>query len=247
MGFFDIKTNSVRLTPCSESCVCKELLGHMNECEVQFAGFSKDHNKGVMYNKKFYMERLAESWNGNIHDYGVTIKRDQVVKTGMILEKLLHINHPNIMPILSYCDCTVVAEYIPGVLLNAKKETWLLGPRAGEKDYADTCSIENMLRVFLQVGDGLAYLHQHQICHTDPIDHNIIVTNDGTAKLIDLICAMPLNEDLLTLDRYIFLNRLVVPMSNRLGLHLTEDIKRKATFHGTFDLRSLLYDLNNMF
>lgn len=246
MGYYDQYSQKISIYPCSDECICNELIGHENECELQFAGFSKCHNKGIHFKNKFYTERLAESWDGNVHDYHITIRREEVVKKGDLLKKLTQIRHSNLMSVISFCNCTISMEYLPGLLLNSKKEAWLIGTRVGEKDYADNCNYDEMLNVFIQVGDALQFLHNNGICHTDPIDHNIIVLADGTAKLIDLIGVMEKQEEFLKLDKYVFLNCLILPMLKRMNRCLTKEMNKKVLCKGDYDLSELLYDIKKL-
>lgn len=246
MGYFNVGKQRIDIELCSHTCVCRTMVGHEDECEIQFAGFSKGHNKGVHWKQYFFMEKMAESWDGNVHDYQVTINRAEIVKNNIVLSKLAKLKHPNLMRVIDYCNCSVCVEYLPGLLLNSHKEKWLLGSRAGEKDYGEICSYDELKKVFLQVGDALQYLHENKICHTDPIDHNVLIMANGNAKLIDLLGSMPLEPRLLRLDNYVFLNRLVLPMLERIGEEIPRYIKDRVKLNGNYELKELLYDISKM-
>jgi hypothetical protein len=74
-----------------------------------------------------------------------------------------------------------VMEYIEGVPLLAYCE---------QKD----AGIDNRLHLFLTVCDAVEYAHQHLIVHRDLKPGNILVTPDGTAKLLDFGLARALDS-----------------------------------------------------
>jgi tetratricopeptide (TPR) repeat protein len=90
---------------------------------------------------------------------------------------LAHLEHPNIARLLDGGATDrgtpyIVLEYIAGVEIAAWCEQQQL-------------SIEQRLRVFLQVCDAVQYAHQHLVVHRDLKPANILVTADGVPKLLD--------------------------------------------------------------
>jgi serine/threonine protein kinase len=47
---------------------------------------------------------------------------------------------------------------------------------------------------------ALEYLHANGVCHSDVNSHNVLVTQDGTPKLIDIICCLPKQKPLVERD-----------------------------------------------
>jgi non-specific serine/threonine protein kinase/serine/threonine-protein kinase len=100
---------------------------------------------------------------------------------------LASLNHPNIARLL---DGGVSAdgepffamEYIEGVRID---------------DYCETknLSIDERLKLFLAVCRGIAYAHQNLIVHRDIKPSNILVTRDGTPKLLDFGIAKLLDAE----------------------------------------------------
>ena len=73
----------------------------------------------------------------------------------------------------------LVMEYIPGVPLDAYCD-------------ARSLSVHERLRLFLKILRAVAYSHQHRIVHRDLKPRNILITADGTPKLLDFGIAKPL-------------------------------------------------------
>ncbi|MCM3039006.1 hypothetical protein M3201_04745 [Paenibacillus motobuensis] len=213
---------------CASDCVLKNINDQPDE--ICFAGFSKRHNKGLRFKDVLYLERLAQSWDAEVHDFGITVNRDNVVKRGEILKGIQQLNDPNLLKIIDICSCTVVVEYIDGNLLNAKKEKWLLGPLSYTTDYIDLCDKKELVSVFRKIGNLILKLHKNGICHTDPTDHNVMVSSfSGEPILIDIIGAMPFEEEFQKLDNIVFLNHLVIPSAHRKGIQLPETILKQKS------------------
>lgn len=98
---------------------------------------------------------------------------------------LANLQHPNIAQLLDGGSSEeglpfFVMEYVAGQPLN---------------DYADanSLSITERLELFRTVCAGISYAHQHLVIHRDIKPSNILVTADGTAKLLDFGIAKLLN------------------------------------------------------
>jgi Tol biopolymer transport system component/tRNA A-37 threonylcarbamoyl transferase component Bud32 len=89
---------------------------------------------------------------------------------------LSKLNHPNVAAIYDFDtheDTTfLVMEYIPGVPLNEK----LLAGALPEKE---------VLRLGMQIADGLAAAQEHGVVHCDLKPGNLRLTNDGVLKILD--------------------------------------------------------------
>ena len=87
---------------------------------------------------------------------------------------LKHITHNNILNVFEAVECgektVVIEEYINGITL---------------AELTDTMSPIGVRRVILQLCDGLSALHSIGIIHRDITLNNIMLTNDGTVKIID--------------------------------------------------------------
>lgn len=100
------------------------------------------------------------------------------------------LSHPNIVNIydvgrdddLHY----IVMEYVPGKTL----KDWI-------KDNV-SLSIEDSVRIAVQVGMALEHAHQNEIVHCDIKPHNILMTLDGRAKVADFGLARAVSSTTIT-------------------------------------------------
>ena len=108
--------------------------------------------------------------SGTITDEGA---RKRFHKEARALSKL---NHPNIATIFDFDTQEgidfLVMEYIPGVRLN-------------EKLAAGPLPENEVLRLGIQLSDGLAAAHEHGVVHRDLKPGNLRLTSDGRLKILD--------------------------------------------------------------
>jgi tetratricopeptide (TPR) repeat protein/tRNA A-37 threonylcarbamoyl transferase component Bud32 len=94
-------------------------------------------------------------------------------KEALILSQL---NHPNVATIYDFDTQQgvdfLVMEYIPGITLN-------------EKVAAGALPEQEVLRLGVQLAEGLAAAHEHGIVHRDLKPGNLRVTSDGRLKILD--------------------------------------------------------------
>jgi serine/threonine-protein kinase len=99
------------------------------------------------------------------------------VKIGNIL------THPNIQKLYELAETDsapyLVLEYIPGnTLRDELQRAWREKPKPGRAE-------EMAVALGRQIGNALAYTHAHGVFHRDLKPENVIVTPDGTAKVMD--------------------------------------------------------------
>ena len=95
-----------------------------------------------------------------------------------------HKNISDIIEVFEYEDITIVIEeYISGETLSE-----ILVKSAVQSE----CDTKNIIG---QVCDGLTFLHNHNIIHRDINPNNIMITKDGTVKIIDFDIARSVKKN----------------------------------------------------
>jgi serine/threonine-protein kinase len=137
---------------------------------------------------------LAERADGEVEQRAAV----KLVRPGLATEQLLarfraerqilaRLEHPNI------------ARFLDGGITDADRPYFVLEYVDGEPldVYADThsLSVDERLRLFLQVCDAVSHAHTRLIIHRDLKPSNILVTHDGQVKLLDFGIAKVVRED----------------------------------------------------
>ncbi|GHH76172.1 hypothetical protein GCM10017772_34110 [Promicromonospora soli] len=98
-------------------------------------------------------------------------------------EVLARINHPHVVAVHDVVDddgeVWVVMEYVAGRPLSESGRV----------------SVEEAARYGAQLAGGLEAVHTHRVLHRDVKPANVLVTNDGFAKLADFGISRPLHND----------------------------------------------------
>lgn len=249
---FIVEDNKVIFHFCSDNhCILKKYDDRRDEITLEFAGASKSCTRGIKVDDSFIVQNEAESWDGNHHDFGITIDRRNVVKNHTVLKIVRSIQNDNLLMIRDYCQCCVELEYVDGYILNTRKGSWILGEHAYEEDYLDVCSPRQFIGLTQKILNTLKLLHQHGICHTDVMDHNIMVRKkDDVPILIDLIGMMPYSKELEELDNRVFLEHVVIDGLARLGIKVPNNIELLKKSNGDYCLDVLegyLSDLEDLY
>ena len=100
-----------------------------------------------------------------------------------ILKALCQIKHPNLMEVydLRFQDgvCISLCEFINGTTLAFQVES------------GNLYDVKSARKILCQICEGLAELHSRGIVHRDIKPENIMITGDGTVKIIDYsICRL---------------------------------------------------------
>jgi len=147
------------------------------------------------------MSREANDWSDK-HPYGVAINRQEVIKSGKVLDLLIANPHPNVMRIYRYDDDWVWVEHIRGCVLD-NRDRWCPQVDKEKKAYIEFGSYSKDI-ILKQIGCGLRHLHEIGVAHTDLVGFNIMVTEGKVVKIIDLIGAMPITYELRELDQNLY-------------------------------------------
>ena len=155
---------------------------------------------GTVLNERYRID--AEIGRGGMgavyraHDS--TLDRDVAIKllTGLGLgtdgrERLLHeaqsiakLSHPNIVPVFDAGEAEeapfIVMEMIEGESLHDRPPT----------------DLEDIIEVSCQICDALDHAHSHKVIHRDLKPENVLITPEGTAKLMDFGLARPVSSRL---------------------------------------------------
>jgi len=153
----------------SQDTVVGQTLGHYRIVEKIGAG-----GMGEVYRARD--EHLARDVAIKVLPPGTLIDesaRKRFHKEALILSQL---NHPNVATIHDFDTQQgvdfLVMEYIPGITLS-------------EKVAAGSLPEKEVLRLGVQLAEGLAAAHEHKVVHRDLKPGNLRVTSDGRLKILD--------------------------------------------------------------
>ena len=108
---------------------------------------------------------------------------DEAFKKGSEGEIALTLRHPNVIRTFDYGhkghEYYIVMEFIDGP--NLKQLIDQHSPRIAKHG----------LQIAIQIARGLAYIHKNGLVHRDFCPKNILLTEDGTPKIIDFGLAIP--------------------------------------------------------
>jgi len=134
--------------------------------------------------------------------------RSRFIREAQLVAKL---NHPNIVSIYEVSALPITATEL-GI------KGWIKGERKGEErpffilEFVDgtslrdlmgtypegKCDIQTVLRTAMDVSSALQYAHSQGVLHGDVKPENILITQEGTAKLMDFSLAKMLGEPSVT-------------------------------------------------
>ncbi len=156
----------------SSSGVVESLDGHIDTTFTNLSLlYSSSHSElrvAQRYGRRFILKSLPQSYR-DIPIYEAQLEKEFNISILM--------NHPNVVQTIGFESIpglgnTIIMEYVDGFALNE----WL-GDNPSEQERFD---------VLLQLLDGVAYIHSHQVIHRDLKPRNILVTRNGQhVKVID--------------------------------------------------------------
>lgn len=166
---------------------------------MSFDGEKRQVHTGQIIGGRYRLEeRLGAGGHGEVwraadlrlHERPVALKRTRydgdaggAERVRREAENLARINHPHVVAVLDVVDdggeVWVVMEYVAGRPLS----------EAGQ------VPVEEAARYGAQLAGGLAAVHAHRILHRDVKPANVLVTDDGFAKLADFGISRPLHGD----------------------------------------------------
>jgi tetratricopeptide (TPR) repeat protein len=121
------------------------------------------------------------------------------------------LNHPNVVSIYDIGKEDekqfFVIEFVDGMSLRGLMETYPEGK----------CDIQTVLRIAIDVCGALQFAHSHGVLHRDVKPENILITQEGVAKLMDFGLAKMLGEPGVTKEGVIVGTVAYVAPENALG------------------------------
>eukprot|EP00005_Dracoamoeba_jomungandri_P004357 CAMPEP_0174258348 /NCGR_PEP_ID=MMETSP0439-20130205/7351_1 /TAXON_ID=0 /ORGANISM="Stereomyxa ramosa, Strain Chinc5" /LENGTH=395 /DNA_ID=CAMNT_0015341819 /DNA_START=682 /DNA_END=1869 /DNA_ORIENTATION=- len=134
---------------------------------------------GVVYSAQFFgqkvaFKRLKKNTTNSAAPQPNVEKFLQEISLMMKLQKKE--THPNVVKVLGICidPCGLIMEFLEnGSLLSYLNKS----PKQ---------TIEQIFKWAIQVGEGMDYLHRHQIIHQDLALRNVLIAENLTAKVGDL-------------------------------------------------------------
>jgi serine/threonine protein kinase len=141
------------------------------------------------------LTRSTNDWDAG-HIYGMAIRRQEVLKSGIVLEILKTLDHPNVMRIYDFDEKYVYVEYIDGLVLSNKSQYCISRDGVNVTDYFNA----NDTFDFAPLDVAVSAMHGMGVALTDIASFNIMVRRDGTSKIIDLLSCMPLTPKFQALD-----------------------------------------------
>lgn len=169
----------------------------------------------------------------------------KVIKPGLVTPEVLqrfrmerqllaNLDHPNIARLLdagTHAGAPYLAmEFVEGVSIDRYCEE-------------NRLPINDRLRLFVVVCDALQYAHQHLIVHRDIKPGNILVTKDGTPKLLDFGIAKLLDTDNSGADKLSLTKPDARPMTPMYASPEQVKGERVTTSSDIYSLGILLYQL----
>jgi serine/threonine-protein kinase len=113
----------------------------------------------------------------------IAAQLDETFEKGSEGEIALKLQHPNVIRTFEFGhkgrEYYIVMEFINGP--NLKQLIDLHSPRVSERG----------MQISIQIARGLAYIHKNGLIHRDFGPKNILLTDDGTPKIIDFGLAIP--------------------------------------------------------
>ena len=125
----------------------------------------------------FRLSASKVSVRGEVDDH----RQDEFEEEARLLASL---NHPNIATVFGF-ETSDQVSYLVMELVEGKT--------LAEKLSGGTLDIEEALKVFLQIADGLEAAHERGIAHCDLKPANVMVTAQGVVKLLDFGVARALS------------------------------------------------------
>lgn len=122
-----------------------------------------------------------------------SVQREPLVRERVIREaqSLAQVAHPNIVHVYEVGhregEIFIAMEYVPGVVLSQ----WQSPPDQGPRP-----SVEAILRVYLQAATGLYAAHCRGLIHRDFKPDNVLLGEDGRARVLDFGLARAQGRDL---------------------------------------------------
>ncbi len=159
--------------------------------QSQFGGrYTLIHRLGEGATKEVFLAR-----DETLHrDVALCVFKPHVLSGGYLgrvrreARTLAGLSHPHIVGLYDIREddgCYLITEYVAGGNLKSKITL----------DWKDQTDLDTALRIAAEVADALTETHAKGIFHRDIKPNNVLLTQDGTAKLGDFGLAKPLGDE----------------------------------------------------
>ncbi|MEK7482802.1 MAG: FHA domain-containing serine/threonine-protein kinase [Planctomycetota bacterium] len=125
-----------------------------------------------------------------------SLEKEEIEKFQKEARVIAQLNHPNIVQVY---DFEIDEKYVPSIVMEMITGENIASrfTDRNEKDF-----ILKVIKVFSEIADAISYIHEKNIFHLDIKPKNILITQNGIAKLVDFGLASIVKNVALTATKF---------------------------------------------